>query len=398
MDTRRVHVHPVGHALEALTLQFGDASGGVGADVEQQVAAHGDHVGEQLHRLRTGHVGVGVLHLVVAEGVADASGHLPHALAHELLALFVFDGAEVPMGQAPAVVDHTIRHHVVVMLEQSGHAEIVVLLRDLRHVDISPQDGRLVFVDEVHHMRVHIAGVVLALRPVFPVAENRHVGLLAPVEARGVVHAELQSLAAHGVGEFLDQIAMRTTVHGIPPIVVGGLPQRDAFVMLRGRHEVPGTGACEQVGHVRGVERLGLPHVDEVLIRHVTVDFLLMLGRRRALDAHRVPIPFRIRAVGVPVHRIVKGAKRTDRLRPCRHRIRTPVGEDAETGALEPFGCIVHELLIHLGTLRIGHEQHHVETPLFVVCVSDWLLVVGCWSLIAVVRFRYGSVAAGITP
>ena len=85
-------------------MNFGYGAVGAGADIEQQVAAIGFHLGEEVGDLLAGHVVVGRLGGVVAEGQAQAPGRLPlHPL--EMRARAVFDGAEVAVRRGRTAVE-----------------------------------------------------------------------------------------------------------------------------------------------------------------------------------------------------------------------------------------------------------------------------------------------------
>jgi hypothetical protein len=79
VDGFAVAVQPGAELAKRLLLEVGDAADAVRADVDEQVAAVGDDIGEQMDQLGAGEgVGGGLLG-VVPERPAQAAGELPGA-------------------------------------------------------------------------------------------------------------------------------------------------------------------------------------------------------------------------------------------------------------------------------------------------------------------------------
>src|SRR5699024_3702031 len=133
----------------------------------------------------------GILYLVVAEGEAQAARVLPAAAGLVGDVVRILAGAVVPDRCAPAVVDDAVGHGSAVAGEQ--RLEGAVLLGRIRPVDVVPEHGGAVSLDQVVHVRSRVGGVVGADRsPVLQVGvggDRRVVGE-RPVQPAGIVDAE----------------------------------------------------------------------------------------------------------------------------------------------------------------------------------------------------------------
>src|SRR5215213_6663815 len=107
--------------------------------------------------------------------------------------------------------------------------------------------------------------------------------------------------------------------------------------MLAGRYDVLSAGGCEQPSPIVRVKVGGRPGIEEIVVGCPAVNLLMVLCGRAARDPAGVVVPLRVRVVLEPF-RLGHYAKRSGRLSPCRHRVRTPVDEDAETRLREPLG------------------------------------------------------------
>src|SRR5699024_4960957 len=141
--------HELGDARQRAALDVGDAPGGLRPDVQQQPAAAGDDVRVQLRQLARRHRQRGILYLVVAEGEAQPAGVLPGAARLVRDVVRILAGAVVPDRCAPAVVDDPVGHSWAVAGEQ--RLEGAVLLGRIRPVDVVPEHGGAVSLDQVVH-------------------------------------------------------------------------------------------------------------------------------------------------------------------------------------------------------------------------------------------------------
>ena len=185
---------------------------------------------------------------------------------------------------------------------------------------VAEDDRRLVARDHVlelrDHVLVHVALAVGQPERVVPFVKR-------------VVEAELHPALAHRLGHLPHQVAFRPDLGRVPwpaPGLAGfgAGPQAEALVVLRGRHDVLGAGAGEDVGPLVGVEQFGAKLRGEILVIEVlAVIGLVELppGVVGLLVMHLVPIP-----LGIFTY-----------LAPRRHRIDAPVDEDAELGVEKPL-------------------------------------------------------------
>jgi hypothetical protein len=360
VDRHAVAGHPVGQLLQRSPLPGGDLAARRGPDVEQEVAAARHDVGEVADQTRPVEQMGGVLHLVVAEGQADAAAVLPRGGGLVRQVQLVFTGPEVPVGVAPAVVDHAVRHRGVVVPEQLEQAQGPVVLAGVRPLDVVPQHVRPVAVDQVPHVEVRIRRVRRVHRPPFVHGgvrvERRQIGHV-PVETAGVVHAEPQARGPGGAGEFADQIAARAPAHRVAAGGAGRVPQRDAVVVLGGRDDVAGAGPGEQRRPRRRVERVGLPRVEESVVRCVAVGLAVVGAGRAVVEPDRVEVPLGVRVVPEP-DRVVDRPELAGGFSPRGHGVGAPVDEDAELGVAVPVGYGARQLMpishCHPASIRRG--------------------------------------------
>ena len=252
----------------------------------------------------------------------------------------VLAGPEVPVGVAPAVVDHPVGHAVVVAAEQLGEAQRVLVLAGVRPLDVVPEDVRGEPLDEVADVEVGVGRVGGITGPVAQDGLERVVGRPVgdvPVQATGVVHPEPQAGGPRRLRERLDEVAAGAAVHGVARPRARGVPERDAVVVLARGHDVLRAGPGEEADEVVRVEGLGVPVVEEGVVRRGAEDLPVVLASRAALQPDRVRVPLRVRVVpepGGPVDR----PELARRLRPGGHGVGPPVHEDAQLRGREPRG------------------------------------------------------------
>ena len=116
-------------------------------------------------------------------------------------------------------------------------------------------------------------------------------------------------------------VPLRTEFHGVPAMV-GRVPQVEVVVMDAHAHEV--LGACLGVHRHEpiGVPVLGLPQRNDLFVAvlarmAVVLQVMLVVAVARLVHAPGVPVAVQ------------------------RHRLRSPVGPDAELGVAEPLGTLV---------------------------------------------------------
>ena len=122
----------------------------------------------------------------------------------------------------------------------------------------------------------------------------------------------------------------------------GAGPQANAVVVLSRWDDVAGTGAVEQRHEVIRIEPLGVPRIDEFVVRRISVQQPVVLCRRAAGDLQRIPIPLGVRVRCIP---LAIGNRPVLAARFCRawDRVRPPMNEDAELGVSEPRGGLAAE-------------------------------------------------------
>ena len=315
VDRPAVHAHPLAHSLQAVEGTAIELAAPGRADVEQQVAALADRVGEHAHQLADAFPGcfVAVISPGAGEGLTRLPHHRPAVDGDPALRLPLLRGADVPaVVQVEAVVEHHVRLQLADHPVQARAVPVVAALAAVRVAEIAPQDVDASEVGEqLPHLAVQVLDVpaLVALLvepcPLRMVAQRVHVvdhefGMV-PVDDR-VVEADAQAAGAERVHHRPDQVASGGRVGGL---VVGqrAVPQAEAVVMLGGRHEVLHAGAGGRLGPAIRVVQVGI----EVI--HVA----FVLAGRDLLLLH-------------------------DPLVTSRQGIQSPVNEQAEAVVHEPAG------------------------------------------------------------
>ena len=280
-----------------------------------------------------------VLGLVEAEGVAEAARRLPR-LRDDLRDVRVLAGEEAVVRNAPAVVDDAVGYGVEVPLQERGDRVLVPPLAAVGPLDVVPEHVRGEARHELVQLRGRVAREVLI---VAAVPEEVRVGLdgrevaHVPVERPGVVDAEVGARSTRRVVELGDQVAARTPC-GRVEAGRGGVPQAEALVVLRRRHDVLRPRSDELTHERIRIEGGSIPQIRQVLVRGPrAVLSLVPLPRRAAGDAHGVAVPLRILVPGVGVF---GGDVHSFPVphRPRRHRVQAPVHEEAELRVAVPLG------------------------------------------------------------
>ena len=269
---RSVQVIPGAQALEALTLLARDRAIGARTHVEQESPAARDHVHQVTDGGRATEVLVLALGPVVAEGQADASAVLPRLAARLGVAhVLVFAGQIIRVDAAVAVVRHALGARRVEVLEERPQAVGAEVLTLVRPVDVIPDDVGLIAVDQVTHVHEAVARVVGVLRATQVLAvilgEDRTRGPVVPVQTTRVVQAHSQTLVARGIREAGHEVSARTSAHGVARSRLGGIPQGHAVVVLGRQHRVAGAGTVEESHPLSWIPRVGVPRVQERIVR-----------------------------------------------------------------------------------------------------------------------------------
>ena len=157
-----------------------------------------------------------------------------------------------------------------------------------------------------------------------------------PVQATRVVGAETHPGAPRGVGPLPHEVASGSAAHGVAVPGAGCVPQAHAVVVFRGDHHV-GSPGRHQFGDGRvGVESLGPPGVEEVVVVAAAVHLGVVPLRGTTLQPDGVVVPLGVGVVPEPLGRRDLAEFR-DGLPPRGHRVRPPVDEESELGAPEPL-------------------------------------------------------------
>ena len=81
---------------------------------------------------------------------------------------------------------------------------------------------------------------------------------------QGVVEAHAEACAAHGGGEFFDDVAPRAAHGAVPLGLVGVVPEGIAVVVLGDEEDVLRSGVAEHLRPLVGLPQLGVPVAGEL--------------------------------------------------------------------------------------------------------------------------------------
>ena len=273
VDGLAVDLHPLAYLLETLDFRLRDDAVGVGADVEEVVAALAGDVDEVAEE-GLGGLEVGVEGLVTP-GVVDGHAGLPVSAGEALGGDVLLGGLGVALvGSAETVVPDEVGVLVEEGDDLGGALRSHVLCRR-----VEPDDDRvvLVVVEELFDLgdgflvEVVVEAAILGFIPVVvgSVAVSRGVGGAAgvgPVLVLRVVEAELDALLAALFGEFFEGVALEGSggddVEGIDL----GVEHGEAVVVLGGDDDVLHAGGLGEGDDVVGAEAGGVELRGEGLV------------------------------------------------------------------------------------------------------------------------------------
>src|SRR6266849_6747805 len=129
-------------------------------------------------------------------------------------------------------------------------------------VDVVPEHGRMVALDELPHVRVSVFAVSLALRLHRFIIRGNADGTRykSPVVAAGVVEAHAQTLFADGGSQLTNNVARSMLPFGWQLRVWRRTgPEGKSIMMLGGEHDIFRAGVMEYFGPCAGIPFLNLP-------------------------------------------------------------------------------------------------------------------------------------------
>src|SRR6266851_539201 len=199
-------------------------------------------------------------------------------------------------------------------------------------VDVVPEHGRMVALDEFPHVRVSVFAVSLALRLHRFIIRGNADGTRykSPVVAAGVVEAHAQTLFADGGSQLTNNVARSMLPFGWQLRVWRRTgPEGKSIMMLGGEHDIFRAGVMEYFGPCAGIPFLNLPVEvrSKVVVIVVSAIMLAMVGLgRRSVESHAVQVPLRIGIVTDVVLRSEVMLRMNERS-PAGNGIETPVNE-----------------------------------------------------------------------
>ena len=275
-----------------------------------------------LYQLAVGEEVGNILVAVEAEAAPYAAAFGPGAVALAAEAGAVFGRAEAVLrAAAPAVIDYGIgANGVVVPADKLRRAE---LLGAVQPVAVGENEVGTVAADELLELRNHI--VVDIVANLLGRVLHPDVARVAPFGQR-IVEAHPEPLAAHGGGEFLDDVAARAADGAVPRGLLGTVPQAVAVVVLGDENHVARPGVAEQLRPFIGLPQLCFPVLCQFGI-------LLEDGQRGVgIEAHNAAAPAVARhqaAVEPLAVALLAGVGR--------HAVEAPMDEYAQSGVAEPL-------------------------------------------------------------
>ncbi len=236
----------------------------------------------------------------------------------------------------PAVVQHALRHGVVVVGE-----EFQLVVERRRPGDVVPQNRGPIAVDQLAGLRIGIGRIVATRRRAHEIAQGaQRLAVERPVDAAGIIDTETQPRRAHGIRQLADDVARARPVL-LVRIGHGGGPQAETVVMLGDEDDVFGAGIGEGLGPVGRIPSLQPVQETgaEILVGCVVVGRGMEFRAVALRHLDRVPVPFAIRRLGDgDVVLVAEGLRdRSGFRREGGDREQAPMDEDAELGILEPL-------------------------------------------------------------
>ena len=161
-------------------------------------------------------------------------------------------------------------------------------------VDVIPEHGRMIPVDEFPHLCVRVLAVSLALRFYLLIVSGLADGAgdERPIVATGIVETHLHALFSHGGTQLADDIAGRVlAICGQRGVRRCAGPERESIMMFRGEHHVFRARITKQFG-----PRVRIPLLDlsvengrKIVVIVCRAIVLAMIGLcRRSLESHTV--------------------------------------------------------------------------------------------------------------
>ena len=308
VDRLTVRTYPRARVAKYPRLELRDGAVGIGADVQQEVAALGHGLDEQRHHLGRGEVVFDALVAVHAERIGEPPAELPSPIGRDIGHVVLVHGVVV-LRREPAVVHDEVDAALAGHCTRVGeHLVGTPVPARVSPVPVAPEQRGLEPLDQFLDLRTHVRVDIALL-----------VGIvaMAPIEER-VVAAEHVAPAPNGVGELRGHITLRAQVHR-GALRKGGVPPTKAVVVLGDVHQVAHACVIEELRVRLGVETVEGEPVDEV-VEGVSASVLGVprdhFRQRTGRVQHHVGLGLEERPVpvGVLVHRGERGHGRDVRV------------------------------------------------------------------------------------
>ena len=296
VDGCAVYLEPLANVEQTLLLCEWNLAACRRANVEQQVAAIGNDVDEQLNQFARRHVCGLVFDLVVPEARANAAAPLERlVVANKAERIFGRDvvgmrGTQSNANGVEAIVDDSVWIAVVIV----GH-QLCGTLAETGEAHVVPDEVGCVSLDELVVMAQGIVAVFVALRHCsedgFPAVVTKT--LEGEIKAAAVVHPHSDTDRANGIERVAHNVARRGPRWSLVWVRELARPQQHTIEMLGAHHAVLRPSGGEQIGPTLRLpaRRCFVELSDELVVGLVAIGGEMVLMHRRAFARQRVHVP-----------------------------------------------------------------------------------------------------------